>query len=184
MAGRPMTMGAKPSLRVHAFEQNGFQAARSGLGDEHAIGDSDPGRLRLAWREIEDDETFFRVASDLQFGLERYGFLLLPGNRKFEEGVARHCRGRDYLGSRPQLGVCVEKNFVKPVVTLAVVPRKHELDIPSDEAVAVPFRPKLNRDRIAQVLGLIFTLGVQKTAFAIHAFKNASRSAAGVTARS
>ncbi len=71
MAGRPMATGAKPPLEIHAFEQDGFQAARLGLGDEHAVADSGPGRLRLAWREIEDNETFFRVAGDIQAGLER-----------------------------------------------------------------------------------------------------------------
>ncbi len=94
MAGRPMATGAKPPLEIHAFEQDGFQAARLGLGDEHAVADSGPGRLRLAWREIEDDETFFRIASDLQFGLERYGVYFFLGHLELEKDVAFSFLGR------------------------------------------------------------------------------------------
>ncbi|MCH9053938.1 MAG: hypothetical protein IIA72_23280 [Proteobacteria bacterium] len=177
-----MTTADNPPLETHAFEQDGFQAARLGPGDQRAIGDSDPGRLWLACCEIEDDEVFFRVASDLQFGLERNNFLLLSDYRKLEEGVACHYRGRDYLGARPRLGVRVEANFVKPGVSLSVVPRKHELHFGDDDAVAVPFRPKLNGDRIAQVLGLGLAPGIVQKTLKVIALQYARRRPAGFIA--
>ncbi len=144
-----MTKGAKPTLEVQAFEQDGIQTARLGLRDEHAVGDSGPGRLRLAWREIEDDETFFRVAGDIQFGLERYGFPLLPGDHKLEEGVAGHRRRRGYLGSRPQFGVRAAGNLVEPIAILAVISREHELHLGNDDAVCMPFQPVPLGDGVA-----------------------------------
>ncbi len=182
MAGRPMTTADKPPLEIHAFEQDGFQAARLGLGDERAVGDSGPGRRRLAWREIEDDETFFRVAGDIQFGVERYGFPLLPGDHKLEKDVARHLRGRACLGSRLQLGVRVAGNLVESIGVLAVVTREHELHLGNDDAIVAPFQSELTGNRVAQVPRLSLPLGIVKAALKIRAFKNASCAAAGFAA--
>lgn len=175
MTERPMTTADKPPLEIHAFEKDGFQAARLGLGDENAVRDSGPGRLRLARREIEDDEAFLRVASDLQFGLERNGFLPLRGDRKLEDGVARRLRGRRYLGSRPPLGVREERNLIEPIGVLAVVSREHELHLGNDDAVCTPFQPEALGDGVAQVLGLGLAVRIAEFAAKIHALQHARR---------